>query len=145
MKDMKARGMSVTQIADELGRDRKTVRKWLQAKEPVGYVRRNPAVGKLDAYKEYIRHRMEEGCLNASVILDEIREKGYTGSSTILRVFMQPLRPTVQSKATERFETKPGEQSQVDWGHFRVDQDGRMKRLYAFVMVLGYSRAELPY
>ena len=141
MKDMRERGMSVTQIAEELGRDRKTVRKWLQADEPVSYVRRKPAAGKLDAYKDYIRNRMAEGCLNASVIMDEIREKGYTGSSTILRIFMQPLRPSVQSKATERFETKPGEQSQVDWGHFRVSHDGRMKRLYAFVMVLGYSRA----
>jgi transposase len=141
MKDMREKGMSITQIADELGRDRKTIRKWLQADEPVGYVRRKPAAGKLDAYKDYIRHRMAEGCLNASVILDEIREKGYTGSSTILRVFMQPLRPAVRSKATERFETQPGEQAQVDWGHFRVDHDGRMKRLYAFVMVLGYSRA----
>ncbi|MFC4304716.1 hypothetical protein [Cohnella boryungensis] len=81
--------MSITQIAGKLGRDRKTVRKWLQADEPVGYVRRKPAAGKLDAYKNYIRHRMAEGCLNASVILDEIREKGYTGGSTILRVFMQ--------------------------------------------------------
>ncbi|WP_342415486.1 IS21 family transposase [Paenibacillus sp. FSL R10-2782] len=71
----------------------------------------------------------------------KFKKNGYTGSSTILRVFMQPLRPVVQSKATERFETQPGEQAQVDWGHFRVDHDGRMKRLYAFAMVLGYSQA----
>jgi len=142
MKDMRQRGMSITRIAEELGRDRKTVRKWLQeAEEPTGYPERKPVEGKLDGYKDYIRLRMTEGCLNASVLLDEIRERGYTGSSTILRVFMQPLRPVVQSKATERFETLPGEQAQVDWGHFRVAQDGGFKRLYAFVMVLGYSRS----
>jgi transposase len=141
MKDMRQKGMSITQIAEELGRDRKTVRKWLQeTEEPTGYPDRKPVEGKLDGYKDYIRHRMTEGCLNASVLLDEIRERGYTGSSTILRVFIQPLRPAVQSKATERFETLPGEQAQVDWGHFRVAQDGKFKRLYAFVMVLGYSR-----
>ncbi|GAC42790.1 transposase and inactivated derivative [Paenibacillus popilliae ATCC 14706] len=78
--------------------------------------------------KKYIRHRMAEGCLNARVILVEIREKGYTGSSTILRIFMQPLRPSIQSKATERFETAPGEQAQVDWGHFKVDYDGKSLR-----------------
>ncbi|WP_052516629.1 IS21 family transposase [Paenibacillus popilliae] len=130
----------MTQIADELGRDRKTIRKWLQADEPGVYPKRKPTAGKLDAYKGYIRHRMAEGCLNARVILDEIREKGYTGSSTILRIFMQPLRPSIQSKATERFETAPGEQAQMDWGHFKVDDDGKLKRLYAFVMVLGFSR-----
>ncbi|WP_342415487.1 helix-turn-helix domain-containing protein [Paenibacillus sp. FSL R10-2782] len=53
MKDMKDKGMSITQIADELGRDRKTIRKWLQADEPVSYVIHKPVTGKLDAYKDY--------------------------------------------------------------------------------------------
>lgn len=141
MKDMRQRGMSITQIAEELGRDRKTVRKWLEQDLPVNYPERKLVEGKLDGYKDYIRNRMAEGCLNARVLLDEIREKGYTGSITILRLFMQPLRPAIQSKATERFETSPGQQAQVDWGHFRVKQEGGFKRLYAFVMVLGYSRA----
>ncbi|WP_042228360.1 hypothetical protein [Paenibacillus popilliae] len=44
--------MSMTQIADELGRDRKTIRKWLQADEPGVYLKRKPTAGKLDAYKE---------------------------------------------------------------------------------------------
>jgi transposase len=41
---------------------------------------------------------------------------------------------------TERYETPPGKQAQVDWGYFRVDWNGTKKRVYAFVMVLGYSR-----
>jgi hypothetical protein len=81
---------------------------------------------------------MEEGCLNANVIFDEIKAQGYTGGKTILRTFMQPLRPAVLTKATVRFETSPGHQAQVDWGRFRVDWNGEPKRLYAFVMVLGY-------
>jgi hypothetical protein len=36
-----------------------------------------------------------------------------------------------QSKATSRFETLPGS---------RFRRDGSFKRLYAYVMVLGYSR-----
>ncbi|WP_148277889.1 helix-turn-helix domain-containing protein, partial [Paenibacillus popilliae] len=40
MKDRRERGMSMTQIADELGRDRKTIRKWLQADEPGVYPKR---------------------------------------------------------------------------------------------------------
>lgn len=83
---------------------------------------------------------MEEGCLNARVILEEIKTKGYSGGITTLRVFMKPFRPTVISKTTVRFETDPGYQAQVDWGRFTVDWHGKPKRLYAFVMVLGYSR-----
>jgi hypothetical protein len=57
-----------------------------------------------------------------------------------LRSFMQPLRPAAITKATVRYETSPGYQAQVDWGRFRVDWNRESKRLYAFVMVLGYSR-----
>ena len=138
--EMKKRGMNISQIANELGRDRKTIRKWLQYSEPVPYQRRVKRPSKLDPFKDYIRRRMEEGCLNANVIFDEIRSQGYTGGKTILRTFMQPLRPAVLMKATVRFETSPGHQAQVDWGRFRVDWNGEPKRLYAFVMVLGYSR-----
>ncbi len=138
--EMRKRGMSITQIAEELGRDRKTIRKWLQKSEPVPYQRQVTRPGKLDPFKDYILQRMQEGCLNATVIYDEIRAKGYTGGMTILRSFMQPHRPTVIQKATVRFETPPGHQSQVDWGRFRVDWHGTPKRMYAFVMVLGYSR-----
>ncbi|CCF17097.1 hypothetical protein BLGI_5080 [Brevibacillus laterosporus GI-9] len=38
IKDMKQRGMSKTQIANELGRDRKTIIKWLKKDEPSGSV-----------------------------------------------------------------------------------------------------------
>ncbi|MCL6576913.1 IS21 family transposase [Kyrpidia sp.] len=138
--EMRRRGMSITQIAEELGRDRKTIRKWLEKKEPEKYIRKEQRPSKLDPFKEYIQQRMEEGCVNARVILEEIRARGYTGGITMLRLFMQPLRPVVRSKATVRFETEPGYQAQVDWGQFSVQWLERTKRLYAFVMVLGYSR-----
>jgi len=94
--EMKKR--NITQIADELGRDRKTIRKWLQKSEPVPCQRQITRPGKLEPFKDYIRQRMQEGYLNANVIFDEIRAKGYTGRKTILRSFMQPLRPTVIQK-----------------------------------------------
>jgi len=59
-----------------------------------------------------------------------------------VRAFLQPYRPQAQPRATVRFETEPGEQAQVDWGHFgSIDYHGRRRRLYAFVMTLGWSRA----
>ena len=42
---------------------------------------------------------------------------------------------------TERFETRPGQQAQIDWGECgMVTVGGERKKLYVFVMVLGYSR-----
>jgi hypothetical protein len=40
-----------------------------------------------------------------------------------------------------RLRTLPGEQAQVDWGHFgRIVVEGGLRILYAFVMVLAFSR-----
>lgn len=141
LKHMKQQGMSTTQIANELGRDRKTIRKWLQEEGPKNYERRKHEPSILEPYKAYVLSRMGEGCLNAVVLHDEIKAKGYSGQIRLLRAFMEPHRPAVLSKATERYETPPGKQAQVDWGHFKADWNGSVKRLYAFVMVLGYSRA----
>lgn len=141
IKDMHQKGMNITQIANELGRDRKTIRTWLQEDEVKPYKRQltaKPCL--LEPFKAYVKQRMEEGCLNAVVLFDEIKTQGYAGKTTMLRYFMSPLRPTVIAQATERYETPPGQQAQVDWGLFKVKWNGIYKRLYAFVMVLGFSR-----
>ncbi|WP_199624867.1 IS21 family transposase, partial [Paenibacillus alkalitolerans] len=140
LQHMKRQGMSTTQIAEELGRDRKTISKWLKEDGPKAYERQKRQPSILEPFKAYILSRMEEGCLNAVVLYDEIKAKGYNGQIRLVRSFMEPHRPAVLSKATERYETPPGKQAQVDWGHFKADWNGGVKRLYAFVMVLGHSR-----
>jgi len=119
IKDMRGRGMSITQIADSLGRDRKTVRKWLEKNEPSKYQRSVTKTSILDPYKPYIKERMEEGCLNAVVLFDEIKAHGYPGQIRLLRSFMEPLRPVVTTKATIRFETAPGKLSSSRLGTFQ--------------------------
>ena len=52
-----------------------------------------------------------------------------------------PMRPRPPAEAYLRLRTLPGEQTQVDWGHFGHLQIGRARRpLMGFVMVLSYSR-----
>lgn len=115
MKELFEKGVSISDIARQFGVNWKTAAKWATSSGNPQYKHRKPAVSKLEPYKEYIRQRMAEGCQNAVVLLDEIREKGYTGGKTILKDFMQPLRYRKEPKAIERFETLPGEQAQVDW------------------------------
>lgn len=62
---------------------------------------------------------------------------GYSGGRTILKDFMQPFRELVKERTTVRFETRPGQQAQVDWGTF---QKPARKRVQGFVMTLGWSR-----
>jgi hypothetical protein len=51
------------------------------------------------------------------------------------------LRPRPKAEAFLRLKTLPGEQCQIDWGHFGEIEIGRARRpLMAFVMVLSWSR-----
>jgi len=135
-------GMSIRQIARELGVSRNTVRRYLRAPEVPKPAPRPPRGSKLDPYKEFILQRLAEGVDNCVVLLRELRAQGYTGGYTILKDFVQPLRTRRASQVTVRFETAPGEQAQVDFGSCAyVLPDGRVRRLWLFTMVLSWSRA----
>lgn len=67
---------------------------------------------------------------------------GYAGSYETLKVFVRSIKEQKCRIAYTRFETEPGLQAQVDWGDFKVvDTSGKTITVYAFVMLLGYSRA----
>lgn len=141
IRDLKSKGLSITQISEQLDIDRKTVSKWLKKDQLPEYKREKSIESKLDLYKEYLLQRMGEGCVNATVLLEEIQAQGYTGKITILRDFMRPHRKPSLAKASIRYETPPGKQAQVDWGEFLLErEDGTKKKIHAFVMVMGYSR-----
>jgi transposase len=133
------RGKSISAIARETGRDRKTIRRLLRDGGPQPRAQRR-VVSKLDPFRDYLLDRMlgPDKVTNATVLVDEIRELGYEGGLSILWEFLKPLRPLVVEKATVRFETPPGRQGQVDWGSFK--KTGR-KRVQGFVLTLGWSRA----
>ena len=79
--------------------------------------------------------------LPASRLYDMCRQRGYRGSPDHFRHMVAPYRPQPTAEAYLRLKTLPGEQAQVDWGHFGKLTIGRAARpLLAFVMVLSYSR-----
>jgi len=79
--------------------------------------------------------------LSASRLYEMCRQRGYRGSPDHFRHMVAPYRPRPTAEAYLRIKTLPGEQAQVDWGHFGKLSIGRGQRsLLAFVMVLSYSR-----
>lgn len=142
IKEMAREGVSISEIARRSGRDRKTVRRILS--EPLIAERqpRRKQKKKLDPYIPYLQKRIAAGVLNAQKLYEEIRKQGYQGKDRQVRYFVRPYREPQQPQATLRFETEPGEQGQVDWAHFgTINHHGRNRRLYAFVLTLGWSRA----
>jgi hypothetical protein len=62
------------------------------------------------------------------------------GYLTILKK-VREIKQTLQLKAYIAFETFPGQQAQVDFGEFHVeDGGGHVIKFYLFCMILGYSR-----
>jgi transposase len=96
----------------------------------------------VDPYLPFILATLEKyPRLRASRLYDMVRERGYPGRPDHFRHLVALYRPRPAAEAFLRLRTLPGEQAQVDWGHFGKLQVGRAQRpLYAFVMVLSYSR-----
>jgi len=140
IKFLARQGMQKTKIANRFGISRQTVYNHLNRTEPFPKPRtRRPS--KLDPFRDYIRARLEKFDLPATTLLRELRGRGYNGGLTILRDFVRPLKVEFVRRVTERFETLPGQQAQIDWGECgMITVDGERRKLYAFVMVLGYSR-----
>lgn len=143
IKLMRSQGLSIREISRRTGRDRKTIAKYLQCQELPKYKPRPPRPSKLDPYKDYLRARMAEGVFNANRLFNEIKSLGYSGGKTILKDFLKPFRPLQKAQAVSRFETKPGEQAQVDFGVFKYEEQGRERKIYAFIMVMSYSRGDV--
>ena len=128
-------------IAKHVGRHHATVERVLsQAGLPKA--ERPGRVSKLDPYLPFIIQTLEQyPTLNARRIYDMLCERGYQGGPDHVRHVIVHYRPRRPAEAYLRLRTLPGEQSQVDWGHFGTIRIGGAERaLMAFVMVLSYSR-----
>jgi transposase len=140
IKYLKEQGVPPSKIAKQLGVCRQTVYNHLNRRSPYPK-ERALRVSKLSDFKAYIRQRLEHFDLPATVLYEELKARGYGGKLTILRDFMAPLKAAHVLRVTERFETRPGQQAQLDWGECGfIDCAGERKKLYVFVLVLGYSR-----
>lgn len=144
IKLLKRQGLSIRDIARRTGHSRNTVRRMLRTEGTPAFA--TPARSSaLDPFRAYLTKRFDEHGLSAVRLHGEIVAQGYVGSVHTVRRFLATLRPVRQAaaKATVRFETAPGEQAQVDWSHCgrHADSHGREIPIYAFVMVLSFSRA----
>ncbi len=109
---MHRQGKSIRPIAKELSIRRWTVRKYLRSPglEPC-YGPRAVRPSKLDPFKEYIRRRLRDAVprrLPATVLMREIRERGYGGGISTLKDWLASEPPTPVAPEIKQFETEPG-------------------------------------
>lgn len=96
----------------------------------------------IDPYLPFIRETLTQfPRLRASRLYRMVKDRGYPGKPDHFRHLIARHRPRPKSEAYLRLRTLPGEQCQIDWGHFGHLEIGQAKRpLMAFVAVLSWSR-----
>lgn len=142
IKTMFRNGLSIRKIARTTGLHRSTVAKYIESDTLPEYMKRQRRASIIDPYRQIIDDYLEEDAYQATWIFDKLTRMGYTGGYTTVKTFVQSIKEKKTRIAYMRFETEPGRQAQVDWGDFQIWQaDGKIATIYAFVMVMGYSRA----
>lgn len=134
-------GFSVRKIAATLGIDRQTVQKYLD--DPTAQAAKRSRPSKLDPFKDDIARMLEaDPKASAAVIRQRLQERGFDGGETIVRAYLRRVRPRLQAKAAFiRFESDPGAQCQIDWGHFgSVTYGHTQRKLYCLAVIECYSR-----
>ena len=131
----------ITTIARQVGVHHATVRRVLRNHGvDLAEVVRRPSM--VDPYRDFIQETLAKyPKLPASRLYQMVRERGYPGAPDHFRTIVAQYRPRPAAEAFIRRRTLPGEEGQVDWGHFgTLDVPGGKRPLYAFVMVLTHSR-----
>jgi transposase len=131
--------LTARQISQRLGIPLRTVQRHLaQGRQPAAAPRK-PRESILEPYKARAEALRREGLTGAQT-LARLREAGYRGSRTILMDHLRQVRPAAREAfLTLKFD--PGQMAQVDFAECGLVRVGNIRRkLYAFVMTLGYNR-----
>jgi transposase len=134
-------GLSPRRIAKTLSLSRKTVIKYL--KDPTPQRSAATKTSKLDAFKDEIDRMLEAlPFVSAVVVHQRLMALGFDGAITIVRDYVRKVRGEGKhKKAFIRFESAPGEQCQIDWGHFGSMAYGNTKRkVYCLAVIESHSR-----
>jgi transposase len=137
------KGLSYSELGRKYNIDRRTAKKYAESETRPVYSLTDSKPSKLDPYKVQIMLWLEEAPYSAMKIWEKVREQGFEGGYTVVKQYVRGKKEQLNEQATVRFETMPGLQAQVDWAFFedyRVRENGEEKKLYCFLMILGYSR-----
>jgi transposase len=144
VKNMYNKGVPIKQIARELKMSKNTVKSLIKKEEEPKYIRETRTT-KIDGFKDDIRkwYLEKEYSFNGTRIYNELNKLGYSGTINPIYRYLSSLddeRILISKRASQRFETPPGDQAQFDWGEYEVIVTGKRTKIYCFTMVLSYSR-----
>jgi transposase len=120
---LRRRGWTISAIARHLGRDRKTIKAYVEGKRQPG-ARRRAVPDHFEPFEPFVRERLvEDPHLWGTALYDEVVKLGYPRSyvTFVRELRRRGLRPRceacsgVKGRATIEIEHPPGEEIQWDW------------------------------
>jgi len=138
-------GRSERAISRELKMSRNTVRRLLSLPRPPVY-ERSPPPSMLDSHRDAILAMLEkDASAPATVIREHLQAEGYAGGITILKDYLQEVRPQFLAARTyQRTSYLPGELGQVDWWEPPVlvpVAEDVLRKVFGLVVTLPHSAA----
>ena len=138
------KGLTYSEIGRKYNIDRRTAKKYCSQNFSSIPQKKNTKHSLLDEYDYYIEDLLIETPYSAERIKEKLEESfNLKISYSTVQRRVRKIKDSMLKKATIRFETQPGLQAQVDWAEFekyRVYEKGKEKKIYCFLMILGYSR-----
>ena len=114
------------------------MRRYLRAASVDSLLAGGVRVSVLDSFKPYLNERMAEGQRNATVLLGEIAEQGYTGGYKTLARYLRPLRRVEAASlaALSPLPGRPAVRQVTGWiaglpGHLDLADGKRMRAIRA--------------
>lgn len=106
-RELRQQGWTIKAIAARLGRNRRTVKKYLQASTfPERQPRRRRYPRVLDPFKAYLVERWQAGCHNAKQLFGAITSQGFRGQYSIVAEYTSRWR-TAQERGDKRRRSGP--------------------------------------
>jgi len=110
---------------------------------PVGEPTRSPTASTCEPFFDFIELSLSKGRNAKAIYQDLVDDYGFAGRYQSVKRFVRQLRGRPGPQACAVIVTKPGEESQVDYGSGPMVRDprtGKYRRTRLFVLTLGYSR-----
>lgn len=142
IRTLRVKGVSIRKIARVCKVSRNTVRRVIREEARTIYQRKPKGDHVLKGFEKELQEMVEKQFIG-SRMLEELRKRGYSGSSvTLYRYLKKRGLNKPSNKVSMRYETAPGEQYQFDWSGYRVRIGGEERQVYCFLVVSGYSRTK---
>ena len=125
--DQVRKGVTQHEIARSCGVAIRTIRRWIRAQVfPERRIAKRRS--KVDRHREYLEQRWNEGCHNATQLWHELRERGFTGQSPIVRRWVRShygSRRHRTRQQTPSSSPQPSSPRQTAWSLLKGPEDAR--------------------